>query len=146
MQKLWGYSTYNWCWLISCASSPCPAVPTELRRHRQVKVSQGRATGVTLRNGAEIMAPLVVSAAGAEATAKLLPQFAPAERLEGGISHMSHGMTWDGMGINNWSPMGTGLFWEPQAADHRCCHQNCNEGTLNIWKIQIRNNVFSISA
>ena len=60
-----------------------------------MKVSQGRAKGVTLRNGAEIMAPLVVS----EATAKLLPQFAPAERLEGGISHMSHGMDdmgWDG--------------------------------------------------
>lgn len=54
----------------------------------KVKVSQGRAKGVTLRNGAEILAPLVVSAAGAEATAKLLPQFAPAERLEGGISHM----------------------------------------------------------
>ena len=61
----------------------------------QVKVSQGRAKGVTLRNGAEILAPLVVSAAGAEATAKLLPQFAPAQRLEGGISHMSPGMAWD---------------------------------------------------
>ena len=29
------------------------------------------------------------------------------------ICHMAW-MTWDGMGINNWwSPMGTGLFWEP---------------------------------
>ena len=63
-------------------------VATYALRHWQVKVSRGRAKGVTLRNGAEILAPLVVSAAGAEATAKLLPQFAPAERLEGGISHM----------------------------------------------------------
>ena len=54
-------------------------------------MSLGRAAGVVLRNGAAVAAPLVVSAAGAEATAKLLPGVAPSERLEGGISHMSLG-------------------------------------------------------
>ncbi|CAJ1452823.1 unnamed protein product [Effrenium voratum] len=54
----------------------------------KITVSLGRAAGLVLRNGAAVAAPLVVSAAGAEATAKLLPGVAPPERLEGGISHM----------------------------------------------------------
>ncbi|CAE7809097.1 retsat, partial [Symbiodinium sp. CCMP2456] len=54
----------------------------------RVEVARNRVTGVTLRNGTHISAPLVVSAAGAEATAKFFPQFAPPQKLQGGISHM----------------------------------------------------------
>ncbi|CAE7275360.1 retsat [Symbiodinium natans] len=55
---------------------------------QRVDVAQNRATGVTLRNGVQISAPLVVSAAGAEATSKFFPQFALPPKLQGGISHM----------------------------------------------------------
>ena len=54
----------------------------------KVNVSNGRATGVTLKNGTSLTSPLVVSAAGAEATMRFLPQFSPPEKLQGGISHM----------------------------------------------------------
>lgn len=54
----------------------------------RVEVARNRVTGVTLRNGTQIPAPLVVSAAGAEATSKFFPQYTPPRKLQGGISHM----------------------------------------------------------
>jgi len=54
----------------------------------RVEVARNRVTGVTLRNGTHISAPMVVSAAGAEATSKFFPQYAPPQKLQGGISHM----------------------------------------------------------
>ena len=62
----------------------------------KVNVERGRATGVTLKNGALVTAPLVVSAAGAEATAKFLPRYGVPKELGGGISHMSLGrLSWE---------------------------------------------------
>jgi len=55
---------------------------------KTIEQARGRVTGVTLKNGASISAPVVVSAAGAEATGKFFPQYAPPEKLQGGISHM----------------------------------------------------------
>ncbi|CAE7339593.1 retsat, partial [Symbiodinium pilosum] len=54
----------------------------------RLDVAKNQVTGVTLQNGTRVPAPVVVSAAGAEATAKFFPQFAPPEKLQGGISHV----------------------------------------------------------
>ena len=51
-----------------------------------VEIESNRVVGVALKGGVKVPAPLVVSAAGAEATAKFFPLYRPPQTLQGGHS------------------------------------------------------------
>lgn len=61
-----------------------------------VEIESNRVVGVALKGGVKVPAPLVVSAAGAEATAKFFPRYQPPQKLKGGdsvgFSMLSHAL------------------------------------------------------